>query len=124
MVSLISNLQEDTRFLMTISVKSIFTFKLVLNHFQVSDTLTLLKLEKLASLFHGNCYKVTPTTSKQNGVWILMETYFDASISKEILPSVEIFQSSEENANGVIIDSWEDGKVFALYAEKIQIFSQ
>ena len=47
-----------------------------------------------------------------------METYFDASISKEILPSVEIFQSSEENANGVIIDSWEDGKVFALYAEK------
>ena len=93
-------------------------FKLVLNHFQVSDTLTSLKLEKLDSLFHGNCYKVTPTTSKQNGVWILMETYFDASISKEILPSVEIFQSSEENANGVIIDSWEDGKVFALYAEK------
>jgi len=88
------------------------------SHFKVSDIITSLKLEKLASLFHGNCYKVTPTTSKQNGVWILIEIYFNTSIPKEILPSVEIFQSSEENANGVIIDSWEDGKVFALYAEK------
>ena len=47
-----------------------------------------------------------------------MVTSFDKSISKEILPSVELFQSSEENSNGVILDSWEDGKVFALYAEK------
>ena len=47
-----------------------------------------------------------------------METSFDESIPKEILPSVEIFQSTEENSYGVILDSWADGKVFALYAEK------
>ena len=77
-------------------------------------------MEKLTSLYHGNCYKVTPnvTTSKINVVWILMETSFDKSIPKEILPSVEIFQSSEENSYGVILDSWADGKVLALYAEK------
>ena len=77
-------------------------------------------MEKLTSLFHGNCYKMTPnvTTSKMNLAWILMETSFDKSIPKEILPSVEIFQSSEENSYGVILDSWADGKVFALYAEK------
>ena len=76
-------------------------------------------MEQLTSLYHGNCYKVTPnvTTSKINVVWILMETSFDKSIPKEILPDVEIFQSSEENSYGVILDSW-DGKVFALYAEK------
>ena len=75
-------------------------------------------MEKLATLFHGNCYKVTPKTSSWNGVWIYMVTSFDKSIPEEILPSVELFQSSEENSNGVIMDSWEDGKVFALYAEK------
>ena len=89
-----------------------------LKHFQISDLLISLNMVKLASLFHGNCYKVTPTTSSWNGVWMQMVTTFDKSIPKAILPSVELFQSSEENSNGVILDSWEDGKVFALYADK------
>ena len=70
-------------------------------------------LEKLITMFMGNCYKVSSVLTNMYTIkdmtYILL--HFNTSIAKDDLPSVNVYLTSENNAYGILFNRWVNGNV-------------
>ena len=68
-------------------------------------------LNKIQTYKMGNCYKITTVLNTENMLnhWKKFFFNFNETI-KDDLPSVNIYVTSENNAYGVVANTWMDGK--------------
>ena len=96
--------------------KSIGFLKEGMNFNSFNETV---KLEKIFTAFFGTCYKITAMPNYiSKGRYISMLFHFKDSIPHEKLPYIRVFFTSEENAHGIMMTVWPDGKVKSVFIEK------
>ena len=68
----------------------------------------------------GNCYKITiePNTENMLNHWRKFFLNFNETISDDELPLTNIYVTSENNAYGVVANTWMDGKLMDIKLEK------
>ena len=66
-------------------------------------------LEKILTVYNGNCYKVISTLSAANSAIATYFLKFNETISFVDIPSISIYFTSEENAFGIIGSTWNYG---------------
>ena len=77
-------------------------------------------LEKITSLYMGNCFKITAFLINENNKSPVRNIYlyFNESSNKEDFHSLEIFFTSEKNSYGVVGKWWLNGRVLRTLVEK------
>ena len=68
-------------------------------------------LEKIATVYFGNCYKVTSKSDSFVKHYTSFTLYFNQSILNDDLPNLKVYFTSEKNSYGVVGNVWIDGKV-------------
>ena len=80
----------------------------------------IVNLEKLITMFMGNCYKISSVVTKEYTIkdltYILL--HFNTLITKNDLPSLNVYLTSEDNAYGILFNRWVNGKVVRSHIEK------
>ena len=67
-------------------------------------------VQKLITFLMGYCYKISvanPSVTHSRGFYI----HFNESINEKDLPSIKVYVTSEENAYGVVMNKWRNGKL-------------
>ena len=78
-------------------------------------------LWKTFSYFSGTCYKITSTLKYLKDPMKPYSIYldFNENILYEMLPSIDIYLTSEKNSHGIIYNEWIDGEELAFKFEKV-----
>lgn len=83
---------------------------------EINVTKETLILEQMLSAkvnFQGGCFKLTHTISNESANFIRkFYIEFKKDLPKESLPKITLYFTSEENAYGITMKKWVDGKAF------------
>ena len=73
----------------------------------VNNETNIMTIEKLQTIWSGLCYKMTYRNFSLDKPNFLLK--FDTSLASEDIPLAEIYLTSEDNAYGILGNSWNNG---------------